>query len=289
MHDYKKWNLAAARFVGFANNTPNTVNENRVNEYHSIIDALQEASGENLSAFRISAEELRPKTIRGQVGLIGYPRHTEYSAEKYCDNGYFARQLHGLAGYLKHIRNEHTAPATPYVSYRTLSDSDLRDLAASYGIPPKKIVDARGEHFAFDREHFISALTRYDAAQKLPNMQPSVSNTWNIQNMVGSVIQQGTHGSQASADFEVNVAGLGSLLEKVKNSADEFGLNEVHKTQLIADAETVQAQLSSPEPKLSVMKECLHSMRSIVEQVVANTIASGIVHEIGKYLKVLGG
>ena len=71
MDDYKKWNLAAARFVGFANNVPNIVNENRVNEYHSIVDALQEASGENLSAFRISAEELKQKTIRGQVGALG--------------------------------------------------------------------------------------------------------------------------------------------------------------------------------------------------------------------------
>jgi hypothetical protein len=56
--DERKLAQALALFEGFRKNIPPAVRENVVEDYHRIVDALAEATGEDLSAFKIQPHEL---------------------------------------------------------------------------------------------------------------------------------------------------------------------------------------------------------------------------------------
>jgi len=53
------WQLAQPRLDALRNNIPNWIDEERVKEYHSIVEALEAASGEDLAAFPIPESEMK--------------------------------------------------------------------------------------------------------------------------------------------------------------------------------------------------------------------------------------
>jgi hypothetical protein len=112
MDDDRKWHLAWAQLDAFSNNLPHTITEKHVAEFHAILDLLHEASGEEVSAFRIPDDEVRatPTSVRRQSYSGRIPGHVTYSKEKYCDRSLMLRRIEAVRGYFARIQ---PPPAKP--------------------------------------------------------------------------------------------------------------------------------------------------------------------------------
>jgi hypothetical protein len=93
-------------------------------------------------------------------------------------------------------------------------------------------------------------------------------------NVIGSQIQQATQASQQvqiSQDFQ---CGLSEFLSELEKKIIELRLDEAKQHDLSADLETIKAQLKASEPKRSIIKEALSSIRKILEGVGAALLAA---------------
>jgi hypothetical protein len=276
MRDEKKWPLAQARFESFRKHIPHSIGAERVREYHDVLELLQAAVNEDLSIFRIPDSEMRPVVTGFQMATYRNPRGGKtYSDKVFCDDGYFRRQIDGLAAYLLSIESRQTEPRTGN-DYWSMSDSELEALASRFHI--------EGYGFAtghIDRNIIISALLRRDKAIRAGNAPPP-NQTIHVETMTGSVIQQGTSGSNATVNFQI--ADVKGIVEQVKAAIDELPLSKSAKDELDAEVRTIEPQFSSPNPKRIVIVQCLSSMRAILEGVAGSLVATGIVREITKLI-----
>ncbi len=67
----------------------------------------------------------------------------------------------------------------------------------------------------------------------------------------------------------------------VKNRADSFGLDFDRLSEVLADLNTIDAQLDSPQPKTAVIRECFRSLKSTLESVETDETGD----RIGRLLK----
>jgi|SRR5579871_3240975 len=101
MDDERKWHLAWAELRAFQKNLPTTIEENHVTEFHAILDRLREASGEDITPFRIPAAEVRPKEIplmRSDYPGVGQPAPM-FTDKKFCDRNLMLRRIDSVFGY----------------------------------------------------------------------------------------------------------------------------------------------------------------------------------------------
>jgi hypothetical protein len=168
--------------------------------------------------------------------------------------------------------------------YWSMSDDELERLGAKYNLHPISRAGDQGEYWYVDRDRVIDALLKRDAALRSGSGAAAPSNVVNVGAMYGSSIQQGTDSSTANIKFMANDPDLKNLLKTVRDSANQIPLGNAAKAQLIADTGTAEAQLSSPHPKPSIITECLHSMRMILETAAGSATAAGLVLEISKLL-----
>jgi hypothetical protein len=75
-----------------------------VAQFHEIVDALEEASGENLSSFRIPDSEMKRKVISIRPGRAPRGPRRWMSEERYCDVEFMRRQLEGIVSYLANLQ-----------------------------------------------------------------------------------------------------------------------------------------------------------------------------------------
>jgi hypothetical protein len=62
-------------------------------------------------------------------------------------------------------------------------------------------------------------------------------------------------------------------------------LSPAAKEELTTDIATVEVQLSSTNPKPSVISECLRAIRTILENAVGSATGTGLAYKIAKYLQ----
>jgi hypothetical protein len=111
MDDNRKRHLAWAEFDAFAQNLPTSIQEKHVVEYHGILDRIHEATGEDISPFRIPDEELKREiTSIQRRGLSGRPGSVSYSKVRYCDHDLIVRKIDALRNYFKRIEPPPTPP-----------------------------------------------------------------------------------------------------------------------------------------------------------------------------------
>jgi hypothetical protein len=96
------------------------------------------------------------------------------------------------------------------------------------------------------------------------------SRTYNITNFYAPVhssqIQQQTSGSiQVTAQTEFDAAAIRELVEEIKTSLHELGLSRETEGELNGELGTLEAQIGSPRPKMSILRESLASVRRILE------------------------
>ena len=116
-------------------------------------------------------------------------------------------------------------------------------------------------------------------------LEKANSITYNVQNFFGDVsnaqVQQATHQSSQNQTITVEEKDrIQSFINSLKNNLDKLELDGEKKLVLTAEIGTIEAQLKSPTPQKSILKESIFSMRNILESIVASAITSGLLSQI---------
>ncbi len=101
-------------------------------------------------------------------------------------------------------------------------------------------------------------------------------------NVSGSTIQQAGANSTQTATISTN--DLRSFVEELKSKIDHLHLGESQKAEINADIQTVEAQLVKTTPSQSIIKETLLSVKTILEGIAGNVIASGLLAQLPRLL-----
>jgi hypothetical protein len=110
-------------------------------------------------------------------------------------------------------------------------------------------------------------------------------NIIHIEQVSHSQIQQGTVGSTQSGTFvSLDLAAAAEFVGGLKTMLPQLGLTGDDEAVAKSDLATIETQLSSPRPKLEIIKESLRSIRNIAEGAVGSLAASGIMAGIAKLL-----
>jgi hypothetical protein len=101
MIDEKKFKQAFVSFRGFRSHIFGPITQAMVNEYHAILDVLQESSGENLLPFSIPASMMKPQEMspsRKYQSVNSYRGEAQihYTSLQYCDKQFFTERLNRL-------------------------------------------------------------------------------------------------------------------------------------------------------------------------------------------------
>ncbi|MSO21117.1 MAG: hypothetical protein EXQ56_11795 [Acidobacteria bacterium] len=109
----------------------------------------------------------------------------------------------------------------------------------------------------------------------------------NVTNFFGTVInpqvQQGSQNPIQINEQSVDLQGIEALLKFVRAKENELPLNDEDRKELNAELSTLEAQVISPKPKSSIIRECLYSLRKIVES-AGGAAAGHVLVELAKQL-----
>jgi len=110
--------------------------------------------------------------------------------------------------------------------------------------------------------------------------------TYNIKNYIegnisDSQIQIETTSSSQSKIVEFDLSKLPDLIIALKGTIDVIGIDELGKQEICAEIGTLEAQISSPNPKNAIVGESLSSIKRILEAASGNLVASGLLNQIG--------
>ena len=94
------------------------------------------------------------------------------------------------------------------------------------------------------------------------------------------IIQASSEVTQIKKSDEPLLEKLKELTESIQQVIEQLKLNKEDKTELEADIQTIDAQLSSSKPKKGILKECISSIRRIFEGVTVQVITSQILDKI---------
>jgi hypothetical protein len=277
MFDQKKWSIAYIKFKAYYANVPSWIKREEVAYYHQLVAALEEASGEDLSHFKIPSDRLKPKAIGAQRGSYrGGPGHTIYSSEPYCDNDFFQSQLDGLSEYLKTLGPKASDPLN---KYEQLHDWQLQELMLQRGIKPPE--PPQGIYPKMPgRDYVIAALIKQDA-------DPTTGGNSTTFNIYGSNVNYGSPGATITS----NIAGFSkeefaNLLGSLRDLLADVQVDQSLKDEINISIGTIELQLNSARPNVSILKESLKSVKTILENAAGSLLASGALaavnHTLGK-------
>ena len=75
------------------------------------------------------------------------------------------------------------------------------------------------------------------------------------------------------------------LLSWYREWPDQKGLHTAQKSELKANIRTIETQMTSPKPKVVVVRESLHSIRNILEGDVGSGLAAETIYESLRLLR----
>lgn len=102
-----------------------------------------------------------------------------------------------------------------------------------------------------------------------------------IGEMRNSQIQQGSPEATQVATFNENMyEELKEVIQSLKESIDQLGIDQQQKSELQADIQTIEAQRSSSKPKAAIITECLGSIKRILEGAAGSALVSGLLSKI---------
>jgi hypothetical protein len=276
--DTTKWNVGISKLAAIMQYRRPPFEEDIVGELHEIITLLEEASGADLSHFRIPPDKMKPRVISAQrISYSGRPGRVQHAEKKHCDDGYFRSQLASLASYVATIRGAKTVnKANPYES---LPDYQLEEMMINRKLKPKRIIDAGGEKWVWDRAHAIAELLKSDD----PPAPTSISNTFNIRD---SNVVHSSPGAAISQTMGVKGVELQKIIADLKEMAASPGMSAQERGQMNADIGTIELQTNSPQPNASIIKTCLESALAILEHAAGHVLGEGVIIGIKMYLGI---
>lgn len=103
--------------------------------------------------------------------------------------------------------------------------------------------------------------------------------SYNINNFFGPVgassIQQDVgHATQVFVSAEVDLSRVREFLEELWDKLADFNLPPQQEADLRAEAQTIETQVESSEPKLAIIRGALHSIQTILEGAAGTTAAT---------------
>ncbi len=114
-------------------------------------------------------------------------------------------------------------------------------------------------------------------------------NILNVKTMIGSNIQQGAVNSSQNLSFNNDSRGdITKFIEELKDSLVELKLDDDSLQELNADINTVDAQLTSAKPKISILKESLFSIQRVLEATAGSSIGGHFATQIPEIIALLG-
>lgn len=103
-----------------------------------------------------------------------------------------------------------------------------------------------------------------------------------IHHMEGSQIQQGATSSVQTGTFNIGkTEDINAFLDSLKSQLNELPIGEEDKEEVTSDIETIESQLRSSRPKDGIVKECLKSIRNVLEGATGSILASGLLSQMG--------
>jgi hypothetical protein len=120
-----------------------------------------------------------------------------------------------------------------------------------------------------------------------PPIEPIIVEIGSIQ---GSQVQIGTSGSlQILESGGLELENLKELIVLLRDAAEKVGFPKEQQEELRAEISTLEAQASSPKPKVGVIKEALASVRTIFEGAAGGglVVAGEYLPEIIKFIQNL--
>ena len=99
-----------------------------------------------------------------------------------------------------------------------------------------------------------------------------------------SQVQQGTTDSSQTISTKNDLGGVASLVTELRSRIAELRLTTDVQKQMLAELNTIDAQLGAPQPKSTVIKECLGSVRNILEGCAGGILASGLLQTLASVL-----
>lgn len=159
--------------------------------------------------------------------------------------------------------------------YRTLSDDRLREMLADRKIKPKHVVDGRGERYVYDRAHAIAALLRDDRPEPPP--APTYSTVINVHD---SNVIHSSPGASITQTIDFKSGEFRRLLDDVKQLGSNQALSEDSRAQIAIDIGTIELQAKSARPNVSVIRSCMESVKTILENAAGTLAASGVLAAI---------
>jgi hypothetical protein len=96
--------------------------------------------------------------------------------------------------------------------------------------------------------------------------------------IINSQISQGSPGSHQTGTFAFNnKPDVAEFITQIKAKASELGLDAQTLQELRSDTDALQSQVDSGRPKAGIVKECLSSVRRILEGATAKIIADPLL------------
>jgi hypothetical protein len=107
-----------------------------------------------------------------------------------------------------------------------------------------------------------------------------------IGQMISSQIQQASpEATQVGTINEDRYEELKKVIQSLKESIDKLDLDWQHKSDIQAEIQTIEAQMSSSKPKVTIITECLGSIRRILEGATGSMLASSLLSKIVALLR----
>jgi hypothetical protein len=106
-------------------------------------------------------------------------------------------------------------------------------------------------------------------------------NIINIGQMINSQIQQDTNQSvQTMAFTSDDLKSIAKFIEEFKNRLPELQIEKDTQQEAEADLATLEAQLKSSKPKHTILRECLASLRRILENATGQVAATLLLRQL---------
>jgi hypothetical protein len=105
-------------------------------------------------------------------------------------------------------------------------------------------------------------------------------NVIHIHNMHQSQIQQGTFASSQSATYSADPQLISAFITELRAILPSLSLDADTKSEVEAEIATIGAQLSSARPKQKILKECLVSIRTILEGAAGSALAQQLLSQL---------
>ncbi|OAA84678.1 hypothetical protein [Clostridium ljungdahlii] len=110
-------------------------------------------------------------------------------------------------------------------------------------------------------------------------------NIINVQNMIGSQVQQGTTNSTQRETFSTSdIDKLTDFIQELDTKVSQLNLKPEDKDELDAEISTIKVQSSSSRPKPLIIKESLKTIRNLLEGMTGSILATELLNKLSNII-----